>query len=138
MADRGEPGVRIGAIADHLGVTQPTATDSIAALIRKGLLHKRPDAADSRAVLIRITEAGREVVRGIGLTITATERALGALTPSEQTALLQLLIKTIRVLQISGAISPQRLCVTWKFGVAMRVSARLPQITIRHTANPEF
>lgn len=115
IAGRGEPGVRIGAIADHLGVTQPTATDSIAALIRKGLLRKQPDPEDSRAVAIRITAAGRDVVRSIGLAITATERALETLSLSEQTALLQLIIKTIRALQIAGAIAPQRLCVTCRY-----------------------
>jgi len=112
IAGRDEKGVRVRAIADHLGVAQPTATDSVAALIRKGLLKKSADIDDARAVAIRITPAGRDIVRGIGLAITSTERALETLSTREQTALLQLIIKTIRALQIAGAISPQRMCVT--------------------------
>ena len=112
IAGRDEKGVRVHAIADHLGVTQPTAMDSIAAMIQKGLLTKAADTNDARAVAIRITPAGRDIVRGIGLAITSTERALETLSASEQTALLLLVIKTIRALQVAGAISPQRMCVT--------------------------
>ena len=106
IAGRDKKGVRVRAIAEHLGVAQPTATDSVAALIRKGLLKKSADIDDARAVAIRITSAGRDIVRGIGLAITSTERALETLSTREQTALLQLVIKTIRALQIAGAISP--------------------------------
>ncbi|BDV38564.1 MarR family transcriptional regulator [Methylocystis bryophila] len=115
IAGRAEKGVRVGAIAAQLGVTQPTATDSIAALVRKGLTTKEADPDDPRAVSIRITQGGRDVVRGIGLAITATERALEMLSPAEQNELLLLIIKTIRALQVAGAIAPQRLCVTCKY-----------------------
>jgi len=115
IAGRAEKGVRVGAVAAQLGVTQPTATDSIAALVRKGLLTKTADPEDPRAVSVRITPSGRDVVRGIGLVITATERALEALSHEEQTELLRLVVKTIRALQIAGAIPPQRLCVTCKY-----------------------
>ncbi|MGJ0509747.1 MAG: MarR family winged helix-turn-helix transcriptional regulator [Methylocystis sp.] len=115
IAGRAEKGVRVGAIAAQLGVSQPTATDSIAALVRKGLLTKTSDPQDARAVTMRITQAGCDIVRGIGLVITATERALETLSDREQTELLQLVIKTIRALQIAGALSPQRMCVTCRY-----------------------
>jgi DNA-binding MarR family transcriptional regulator len=115
MVGRGEQGARVGTIAAELGVTQPTATESVAALIRKGLLTKTPDAQDSRAVAVRITPPGRDVARGIGLIVTATERALDALSIAEQTELLQLVITTIRALQVAGAIAPQRMCVTCRY-----------------------
>lgn len=112
IAGRGEAGLRLRAVAEHLGVTQPTATDSIAALARKGLLVKLPDPQDKRAVAIRATPAGCDVVRAIGLAMTSAERALETLTPQEQQKLLDLVIKTIRALQQAKAIPPQRLCVT--------------------------
>jgi DNA-binding MarR family transcriptional regulator len=115
IAGRGEKGVRVGTIATRLGVTQPTATDSIASLVRKGFLTKAPDPEDTRAVTVRVTRVGRDIVRGIGLVITATERALETLSIHEQTELLRLVIKTIRALQIAGAIAPQRMCVTCRY-----------------------
>jgi hypothetical protein len=61
------------------------------------------------------------------LAITSTERALETLSTSEQTALLQLVIKTIRALQIAGAISPQRMCVTCRhFRPYVHDDARTP------------
>jgi DNA-binding MarR family transcriptional regulator len=115
IAGRGEKGVRVGTIATQLGVTQPTATDSIASLVRKGFLTKAPDPEDTRAVTVRVTRVGRDIVRGIGLVITAAERALETLSIHEQTELLRLVIKTIRALQVAGAIAPQRMCVTCRY-----------------------
>jgi DNA-binding MarR family transcriptional regulator len=112
IAGRGDKGIRLRAVAEHLGVTQPTATDSIAALVRKGLLTKLADPNDARAVAIRVTPSGCDVVRAIGLAITSTERALETLSTKEQSTLLELVIKTIRALQEAKAIPPQRLCVT--------------------------
>jgi len=115
IAGRAAKGARVGAVASQLGVTQPTATDSIAALVRKGLLTKKADPQDPRAVSVRITPSGRDVVRGVGLAITATERALETLSHDEQAELLRAIVKTIRALQVAGAIAPQRLCVTCKY-----------------------
>ncbi|WP_245276186.1 MarR family winged helix-turn-helix transcriptional regulator [Methylocapsa aurea] len=115
VAGRGATGMRVRSIADHLGVAQPTATDSIGALVRKGLLTKVADPEDARAVAIRVTPAGHDVVRGLGLAITSAERALETLSMKEQSTLLGLVIKTIRALQQAGAIPPQRLCVSCRY-----------------------
>jgi DNA-binding MarR family transcriptional regulator len=115
IAGRAAIGARVGAVAAQLGVTQPTATESIAALVRKGLLTKTADPEDPRAVSVRITPSGRDVVRAIGLAITATERAIETLSQDEQASLLRSIVKTIRALQVAGAIAPQRLCVTCKY-----------------------
>jgi DNA-binding MarR family transcriptional regulator len=112
IAGRGERGLRVREVAEHLGVTQPTATDSISALVRKGLLTKAASPDDARATALRITQTGRDIVRGVGLAVTATERALDTLSQKEQVALLRIVIKTIRALQIAGAIPVQRMCVT--------------------------
>ncbi|CAD5253071.1 MarR family transcriptional regulator [Bosea sp. 62] len=112
LAGRGKAGLRVRAIAEHLGVTQPTATDSIAALERKGLVTKGPDASDARAVAVRVTEAGRDAVKAIGLSTTATNTALAGLSAAEQADLLLLVVKLIRSLQLAGALPEQRACVT--------------------------
>lgn len=112
LAGRGEAGLRVKAIAEHLGVTQPTATDSIAALERKGLVAKGLDASDARAVAVRVTQAGRDAVKAIGLSTMATDTALASLSAAEQADLLLLVVKLIRSLQIAGALPEQRACVT--------------------------
>jgi DNA-binding MarR family transcriptional regulator len=115
LASQRDPGARVNAIAAHLRVSQPTTTDSIIALEKKGFLTRRADSNDRRAILVALTEAGRGRAREIGSRLTATERAIAALSESEQSALLALLVALIRNLQSTGAISPQRMCVTCKY-----------------------
>jgi DNA-binding MarR family transcriptional regulator len=115
LAGRGANGMRVKDVAAHLGVTQPTATDSVNALERKGLVRKGADADDARAIAVRVTAAGKTAVKAIGLTTMATDRALAALTPGEQADMLLLVTKLIRSLQIAGALPDQRICATCKY-----------------------
>lgn len=112
LAGRDRAGIRVKEIAAHLGVSQPTATDSIIALERKNLVQKSVIADDARAVGVRITDQGREMLKAIGISASATETALALLAPAEQADLLLLLIKLVRGLQLAGSIPVQRICVT--------------------------
>ncbi|MDX3225634.1 MarR family winged helix-turn-helix transcriptional regulator [Streptomyces sp. ME19-01-6] len=44
-------------------VTQPAITQLVTRLERDGLVERRPDPSDGRAVLVHITEAGRQIGR---------------------------------------------------------------------------
>jgi DNA-binding MarR family transcriptional regulator len=112
LAGRNAEAVRVKEIAAQLGVSQPTATDSIAALERKHLVKKTAAAHDARSVGVQITSQGRKMLKAIGMSASATEQSLKALAPREQTDLLLLLIKLIRSLQVKGSIPVQRMCVT--------------------------
>lgn len=112
LAGRDRAGIRVKEIAAHLGVSQPTATDSIAALERKMLIDKYPDAQDSRATNVRINPRGKGVLATVGAFPSNLESSLSALTNEEQAELLRLLVKSIRRMQIEGSIPVQRLCVT--------------------------
>jgi DNA-binding MarR family transcriptional regulator len=112
LAGRKGEAIRVKDIAAQLGVSQPTATDSIAALERKDLVKKSASNQDARSVAVQITQQGRKTLKAIGLSASATEQSLAALAPREKTDLLLLLIKLIRGLQLSGSIPVQRMCVT--------------------------
>ena len=115
LAGRAPLGLRVQAISKHLGVSQPTATDSVNALLRKNLVDKRADAKDARASLVHITDAGAAIVRSLGQIEMATGQALADLNHDEQTDLLRVLVKLIRSLQSARAIPVQRMCVTCRF-----------------------
>ncbi len=112
LAGRGKNGIRVKDIAAHLGVSQPTTTDSISALERKDLIQKTPSSEDARAIGVCITSVGRKVIKTLGAVASATDAAVGKLSPSEQADLLLLLIKTIRQLQLDDAIPVQRMCIS--------------------------
>lgn len=103
---------RLGDLAAEAGVTQPTASDAVAALIRKGLIDKRPDPDDGRAVRLHPTEAGRGVVAETAAWPDALMGALGAIPREDRAAFLRALMAIIRSLQDSGAIPAQRICAT--------------------------
>ena len=52
---------RVGDLAADLGVSQPTASDAVAALLRKGMLERRPDPGDGRASWLHLTGSGHAV-----------------------------------------------------------------------------
>ncbi|MEV4953517.1 MarR family winged helix-turn-helix transcriptional regulator [Paenarthrobacter nitroguajacolicus] len=55
-------GLRVGDIAKNLGIKVPSATEQIIKLERAGLVTRKQDPDDSRAVQVVITEAGTAAV----------------------------------------------------------------------------
>jgi DNA-binding MarR family transcriptional regulator len=107
-------GLGVKEIAAHLGVSQPTATDSINALEKKGHVEKRPGLADGRSVSVRLSTTGVTLLR------QETESniigsAIAALGDAAQEELLVTLITIIRQLQEKNAIPVQRMCVTCRY-----------------------
>lgn len=105
-------GLRVGAVATHLNVTQPTASDAAAALERKGLVEKLADPNDKRALVLRITRSGRALARRWPLSFGAI---VDALSPEDQARLLGVTSRAIKELQRRGAISPQRMCLSCRY-----------------------
>ena len=109
---RRESGLGDKEIAAHLGVSQPTATDTINALERKGYLAKRPGKTDRRAVRVVPTADGIAVLQTADAGDGLAERAIDCLDDREQEDLLLTLIKMIRHLQETDAIPVQRMCIS--------------------------
>jgi DNA-binding MarR family transcriptional regulator len=108
-------GLRLGALAAQLGVTAPTASDSVAALHRKGLVAKAPLAGDGRAVVVRLTPAGVHEAAAAAAWPDFLLEAVGELSDAEQAAFLHALVTMIRTLQERGRIPVARMCVSCRF-----------------------
>ena len=75
---------RMSGIAERLGVEMPSATTMIGRLVAKGLVERRQDPADRRAVVCSLTQAGRDAVeRFWSLRAARTEALAAALTTEE-------------------------------------------------------
>jgi DNA-binding MarR family transcriptional regulator len=110
-----ERGLSVKEIALNLGVSQPSATDSITALERKGYVIKRTVPGDRRAVTVCTTDAGRQsLLAGEGIE-GAADQAIRALSEAEQEDLLISLIKMIRHMQEAGVIPVQRMCASCRY-----------------------
>lgn len=89
------PGLRLGALAGWLQITPRSVTEVVDALEALGLVARRPDPADRRAVLVDLTDQGRQTARSIRSARKAqTETILDELSP-EQRAQLRVSLLTL-------------------------------------------
>ena len=63
---QGAGGISIGALADHLHVAPSHITAEVNKLVALGLVAKRPNPADRRGVLVRLTASGRAALERLG------------------------------------------------------------------------
>jgi DNA-binding MarR family transcriptional regulator len=108
-------GLRLGGLAEQLGVTAATASDSVTALHRKGLVAKNPAAGDGRGVVVVLTAAGSREAASAAAWPDFLLEAVGELSTAEQAAFLRALVAMIRTLQEKGRIPVARMCVSCRF-----------------------
>lgn len=110
LASRGPS--RVSDLAAGLGVSQPTLSDAATALLGKGMLERRPDPQDGRAVQLHLTDQGSAVAEMAGSPSPVMLSALEQLSPRDRDGIQRGLVGLIRALQIAQAIPVQRMCVT--------------------------
>jgi DNA-binding MarR family transcriptional regulator len=108
-------GLRLRALAQQLGVTAATTSDSVTALHRKGLVTKEPLAGDGRGVVVLLTPAGVREAAAAAAWPDFLLEAVGELSSEEQAAFLRALVAMIRTLQEKGRIPVARMCVSCRF-----------------------
>jgi DNA-binding MarR family transcriptional regulator len=106
---------RVGELARALGVTQPTVSDAVAALVRKGLVARQRDTSDGRAARLVLTAAGSGAAAQGKEWPDVLLAAVDALSAEDQASLLRGLSAMIRELQERGEIPVQRMCVTCRY-----------------------
>jgi len=71
-------GVRLGAIAEKVGVTKQAVSKVIAEMAAEGIVEVMPDPADARGRLVRFTAKGADAIQhGLGI-LSGLERDLAA------------------------------------------------------------
>jgi DNA-binding MarR family transcriptional regulator len=108
-------GLRLGALAEQLGVTAATTSDSVTALHRKGLVTKEPTADDGRGVVVLLTPTGSWEAAAAAAWPDFLLEAVGELSTAEQAGFLRVLIAMIRTLQEKRRIPVARMCVSCRF-----------------------
>lgn len=99
-------------VAKRLGITLPTVSDSVRALVEKGLIVKTPDERHPRAHLLELTSAGRRIATKTKAWPEFLASAVAVLTPQELEAFHRGLIKMIATLQDAAQIPMNRMCAT--------------------------
>jgi DNA-binding MarR family transcriptional regulator len=85
-------GVRASELAQHLRIAPRSATEVVDGLEAKGLVERRPDPADRRALRVVLTERGRALSRQLRAAKGAeSERVFGRLSAPDRTELARIL-----------------------------------------------
>lgn len=94
-----EPALPVGELAAGAGVSAPTATRAIDALVRRGVVEREHSAADRRCVIVRLTPAGLTAMRRRRTALRRKRAALFAnLDPAEREQAQRLLLRLAGVL----------------------------------------
>ncbi len=110
LADGQPPEPTVGLLARELGVAQPTLTDAVIALERKGLVRREPELAPRRT-LVRLTAEG-VLLTGDPDPIADAARTLA---PQARDAALEAALTLIARLVDDGVITVARTCLTCRF-----------------------
>ncbi len=105
-------GVRLSWIAQQLGVSTASASDSVSSLVQKGLLEKTKAADDGRAIALRLTNEGLIMAGKIAGATEFANNAIQQLSPAAQETTFTSLLNLIGKLQQSDRFPDIRACVT--------------------------
>ena len=117
-------------LAQRLGVTLPTISDSVRALVEKKLLTRSADPRHPRARLLAPTKKGAQLGARARSWPEFMAGAVAELSAEEQRAFFSGVVKMIRALQEQGLIPVSGMCVSC---VHFRPNAR-PGATPHHCA----
>lgn len=99
-------------LSERLGVTLPTISDSVRALVEKKLVTKGPDPRHPRASLLTPTKKGAAIGARARSWPEFMAGAVQDLTVEEQRAFFSGVMKMIRALQEQGLVPLSGMCVT--------------------------
>ena len=86
--------MRLSELSDRLQIAPRTTTEVVDALEARGLVRRRPDPADRRAILVEVTERGTGILAEVRATRgTEAGRIFGRLSPAERAELARILSK---------------------------------------------
>jgi DNA-binding MarR family transcriptional regulator len=115
LRSRQRAGMRLTEIAAELGVTKPTASDAVAALVQKELVEKTRSPEDRRAIAVTLTGQGRRQAWQAMHWSDFLFDAFDALSDTERRTMLRALSKVLYSLEESEHIPGARMCGSCAF-----------------------
>jgi DNA-binding MarR family transcriptional regulator len=99
------------ALAEYLGLTKGTVSQSLLLLARRRLIARHADEKDGRVVRLTLTDKGKEVLKDLGLS-NAWRDALQAASPARLSSATKVLKEALATLQTKNGYRSFGVCVT--------------------------
>jgi DNA-binding MarR family transcriptional regulator len=106
---------RVGVLAAELDLTQPTVSDAVAALRRKGLIDREQVGSNPRMAVLSLSARGAELAQTLEGWDIAMRNVLAESPATQKAEALRLLLDLIAGLQRAGVVTVARMCVTCRF-----------------------
>ncbi|OHV57029.1 MarR family transcriptional regulator [Frankia sp. CcI156] len=106
------PPARTSALARELDVADPTVSDAVAALRRKGLVGRQQDPADRRHYRLHLTADGQRTAHAVSRWTAPVEVATSTIPRPDGEHLLATLLDLLECLHAEHLISVTRACTT--------------------------
>ena len=110
-----KPGSTLSTVAEQLAVQAPTASEAVGVLVAKKLVRKDADPQDRRRKRLRLTAAGEMAAKEASLWPDFLAEVIEELDPAEQGALVRVLQKMIRRMQLRGDIPVTQMCASCRY-----------------------
>jgi DNA-binding MarR family transcriptional regulator len=101
---------RIASMAREFNMTKATISDSIKVLEQKGLIKRTDDVFDSRSFNFSLTDQGQKLTGMIENFTLPLDGAISTMSPEKKEQLLLSVLELVHRLNLTGIISPQRMC----------------------------
>lgn len=108
-------GLRARAIAERLGVTAASLSDSLKALEGKGWIVRTADDTDRRAAIVRLTRLGKATARQLSQPTRGVAALVQTLDERDTAALLRITQLLVAQAQEQGLASGVRTCLGCRF-----------------------
>lgn len=99
------------AVADYLGLTKGTVSQTLGVLENAGMIEKRPDLKDRRVVHLQLTDLGEALIGDL-IPPKAWKSAMKLIPESEQDSILDTLKRVLRSLQKANQLRSFGVCKT--------------------------
>ena len=106
---------KVSYLADEVGITKATISDTIKTLEQKHLIKKKYEPHDTRSYIIHLTKKGKDTAEQISLFAKQIQVPVDNLHSIDKENLLLSLLDIIHHLNKSGIITIQRMCFTCHF-----------------------
>jgi len=93
--DRCDRAIRMSELASRLGIARRSATSVVDDLVGHGLLERRDDPADRRAVEVAVTAAGTRLLRRLAARRRSAAQEVTAALPPDDLAILRDLLRRL-------------------------------------------
>ena len=108
-------GLRASQMAQRLGVSAASLSDSLKALQARDWIRRQPDPADARATRVRLARGGRRVAAALNDPLRGLGRLLQGLPSHDIGALLRVVQLLVRQAQVQGLASGHRTCLGCRY-----------------------